>query len=190
LVKYPSTKQQSNNRKSIIDNLYTTQKEEDLKLSDTTHSDSASSDDNNSSTSNEEPIITTKTQAFSVQQVIHKNEIKLDIISNETMIPESLPLVESCDLNNQNVYSNAGKDEEGFSLDDIHDLKDLLLMADKKISTLKTTGSKKNLLDTDTNSISSIEGSLKGRSSNGLSNQGSEGLGSSTPLLHLYPKMG
>jgi hypothetical protein len=195
LVKYPANKSHTNHRKSTVDSLYlcTAQKDDDLKLTD---SDSTSFDGNNSSTSNEEPKA--KTAPLPVQQAVHKNEIKLNITSSATMkeqssqqgdinMPESLPLVESYDLSNQKAEPKTDKDEDGFGIDDIRDLEDLLKVADRKISNLTSIGQQEL---NDTNSISSIEGSLKGRSSNSAAEEGSEGLGSSTPLLHLYSKMG
>ena len=79
--------------------------------------------------------------------------------------------------------------------EDIHNLESLLKMADQKILSLSSEkldkSSESSVVEEngeDSESISSIEGSFKGVST---SNDVSEGLDlSSTPLLHLYPKIG
>ena len=111
---------------------------------------------------------------------------------------ESLPLVESCHLNDQNhqeiLEPNESEEEKVMKefCGEISELENLLKMANQKIKSLsseKFENEKSTVIDEkeeDSDSISSIEGSFK---CNKVNND-STCLGSSTPIIHLYPKLG
>lgn len=109
---------------------------------------------------------------------------------------ESLPLVESChftDQSHQEVLEPNETEEEKVMKEfcgEINELENLLRMANQKIKSLSSEqfesekSSHCNKKEEDSDSISSIEGSLK------CNAQSKDSTCSSTPLIHLYPKLG
>ena len=151
--------------------------------------------------------ISNKTTSDSSQS--SEDEIQLTEISQmepekKEEVQESLPLIESYNFSNDEndsfeikcslSESHEDKEMKDF-FDDIQDLQSLLKIADKKIQSLSSDKDTSVILqddeDTemnseDTDSLSSIEGSLKGV----LTNEINQTEASSSPLIHLYPKLG
>lgn len=114
---------------------------------------------------------------------------------------ECLPLVESFQLNNLNEVSECqirfiendygNQVETDFKDNDLSQEANSSNSSDftDKTNEEKNTKERSNEIEEEIKSISSIEGSLKGLSSHSNYEE-LAGLSSSTPIIHLYPKLG